>query len=351
MIGMGRAREWAYRRKLLTPVELPAFVVSVGNISMGGTGKSAFALWLAEWALGRRIPTLLLSRGYKRKGRALRILGPDASLPDAVDIGDEPWMIKHRAPGIGLLVHADRARMAGRHWKALGAPRLVLLDDAFQHWRCARDLDVLMIDATEALDQGVLPFGRLRETVQAARRADLIVITRARAVTAEALASLENRLHRAAMPRSRPPWKRATVPEPWLVAADYECAGFLDRATGRGTEPPLGRDLLLVSGIAKPDHLRFVARRAGLRVVEELHFPDHHRLTAGDTHQVRRSLANLRDGALLITEKDWARWRDALAGLPGYVMQVRFEFLGEGAARLDAFLQEVAKGAGCFILP
>jgi len=352
MIDISHIREWIYRKKLLKPVELPAFVVSVGNISLGGTGKSAFVMLLAEWASTRGISTVVLSRGYKRKTNGLRILGPGDKLPDAAEIGDEPWMIKHRVPGISLLVHADRARKALRHFQELGSPRLVLLDDAFQHWRCARDLDVLMIDATESLEQKTLPFGRLRETVLAARRADLIVITRANAVSAERLGHIEKRLREAALPRVQPVWKRHSHSMPKIIAGDYVGSGFLDARTGAPIEPDRNREYVLVSGIAKPDHLRSVVKHAGLHVVEELYFPDHHRLSEADVRQIRKVLGNLRNGALLITEKDWGRWRELFTGeVNGFVMCVRFVFLKDGPRELELFLAEVAKGAGCSTLP
>lgn len=349
---IARLREWAYRRRLLKPVELPGFTVSVGNISMGGTGKSAFVMLLAEWAAARRIPQLVLTRGYKRRSKALEIVAPGAALPGAAELGDEPWMIKRRVPAATLLVHHDRARMAKRHWAELGEPRLVLLDDGFQHWRCARDLDVLLVDATESLDQRPLPFGRLRETVLAARRADLIVITHALSVPPEALQRLTRRLREASVPRAKPVWKRGTLARPRIAAASYELSGFLDAATGKAATPPAGAEYLVVSGIAKPDHLRTVVKATGLNVREELYFPDHHRLTASDVAQIRKALAGLRSGHLLLTEKDWGRWRELFGEeVSGFVLTVRFRFDEESRAELDAFLAEVAKGAGCSTLP
>lgn len=348
---IARLREWVYKKKLLKPVELPAFTVSVGNISMGGTGKSAFVMFLAEWAVARRIPTVVLTRGYKRKSGALEVVPPGGRLPDAAELGDEPWMIKHRVPAIALLVHHDRARMALRHWSELAEPRLVLLDDGFQHWRCARDLDVLMVDATESLDQRALPFGRLRETVLAARRADLIVITHSRSVPNDKLEGLESRLRSASSPRVKPVWKRSTQKRARIVAASYELSGFRDAATGEASSPRKDAEYLVVSGIAKPDHLRAVVKEAGLQVREELYFPDHHRLSPGDLAQIRKALAGLRNGCLLVTEKDWGRWRELFTdGTAGLVLTVRFRFEKESEAELEGFLAEVLRGAGCSTL-
>jgi len=341
-------REWVYRKKLLRPVELPAFTLSVGNISMGGTGKSAFVMLLAEWAARKRIPVLVLSRGYKRKSAALTILGPGETLPDAAELGDEPWMIKSRVPAVTLVVHADRARKARRHWDELGEPKLVILDDAFQHWRCARDYDVLMIDATENIDQKALPFGRLRETVLATRRADLIVVTHASSVTPDSLARLLTRLREASVPRLQPVWKRATRSTVLVVAADYVVEGFRDALSWKPVNPDPEAEYLLVSGIAKPDHLRELTKKAGLKVKEEIYFPDHHRLTEADKKQLRKSLAGLRGGTLLLTEKDRGRWLELFEeGVRATVVCVKFAFQGRGEEELAAALAEVEKGAGC----
>lgn len=341
-------REWAYRKKLLKPVELSAFTLSVGNISMGGTGKSAFVMLLAEWASRKKIPTAILSRGYKRKSGALTILGPGETLPDAGDIGDEPWMIKSRVPTVTLVVHPDRARKARRHWAELGEPKLVILDDAFQHWRCARDYDVLMIDATENIDQKALPFGRLRETVLATRRADLIVVTHASSVDPENLTRLLARLREASVPRLQPVWKRSTRSAVLVVAADYVVEEFRDALSWKPVHPDPEVEYLLVSGIAKPDHLRELTRKAGLKVKEEIYFPDHHRLTDADKKQLRKALSGLNGGSLLITEKDRGRWFELFAeGVKATVVCVRFAFLDRGEEELALALTEVGKGAGC----
>jgi tetraacyldisaccharide-1-P 4'-kinase len=341
-------REWAYRKKLLKPVELPAFTVSVGNISMGGTGKSAFVMLLAEWAAKEKIQAAVLSRGYKRKSSTLSIVGPGENLPGADELGDEPWMIKSRVPAITLVVHHDRARKALRHWDELGAPKLVILDDAFQHWRCARDYDVLMIDATEKIDQKALPFGRLRETVLATRRADLIVVTHASSASPEALTLLMQRLNAASRPRLQPVWKRATRTSPLILAADYEVEGFRDAVSWKPVMPDPSAEYLLVSGIAKPDHLRSLTRRAGLAVKEEIYFPDHHRLTSADKKQIREALSGLRGGRMLITEKDRGRWSELFEeGVGATVICVRFAFLNNGKEELARALMELGRGAGC----
>jgi tetraacyldisaccharide 4'-kinase len=338
-------REWLYENGFFRPVELPAKVMSVGNISLGGTGKSPFVMYLCDWAAEQGISAAVLSRGYKRKHKKLEIVPPGAPLPEVARIGDEPWMIRHRHPEISLLVHADRAQMARRHWRALGSPRLILLDDGFQHWKAARDWDVLMIDAGEPLNQGVFPFGRLREGAEAVARADLVVITRASSLSPEALFALKSRLRGLAESPRLQAWKKSRASRPRVAAADYAFDGFFDRH-GEPCAAPKEKKIVLAAGVAKPDGVRGLARSLSLPVVEEIYFPDHHSLSAGDLAGLRRSLEAHGDAALLLTEKDWARWREHL-DMPAYFVRVKFRFLDNGEAEVREFLKE----AGCSILP
>jgi tetraacyldisaccharide 4'-kinase len=337
-------REWLYRGGLLKPVELPAFVLSVGNLSLGGTGKSPFVMLLAAWATGSNISTGVLTRGYKRKQKNLEVVAPHAPLPEVSRLGDEPWMIKHRVPGISLLVHADRARMAKRHWAEFGSPKLVVLDDGFQHWRATRDRDVIMLDATESLSQGTFPFGRLRENAAALARADLVVINRAAEVSAPELANLVAEVRALARTSAPRVWKRGQAKQGRVICAQYEFDEFFDLATGEKTQLPAEKSLVLAAGVAKPDGVRALAQSLGLPVREEIYFPDHHRLGSGEVKNLRATVeAKGSEGALLLTEKDWARWRIQLAGIPGYGLRVRFRFLGDGEEVLADFLQEVAQ--------
>lgn len=332
-------REWMYQNGFLRAVELPAFTLSVGNISLGGTGKSPFVMYLCDWAAARTLRTAVLTRGYKRKHKKLEIVPPGAAIPDVSRLGDEPWMIKRRHPGISLLVHADRARMAKRHWDKLGDPQLVILDDAFQHWRAARHRDVLMLDASESLTQGTFPFGRLRERASAVARADLVVISRANSISPEALHTLKSRVRELAASPALKPWKKAGPAGLRIVCADYEFDHFFG-PEGARCGRPAEKSLVLAAGVAKPDGVRQLAKSLGLPVKEEIYFPDHHSLSNGDVTRLRASLQAQGESALLITEKDWARWREDLRGLPFYGMRVKFGFMGDEGP-LEDFLKEV----------
>ena len=322
-------------------VQLPATVVSVGNVSMGGTGKSPFVILLAERALASGKSVAVLTRGYKRKKKNLEIVAPQGILPSADQLGDEPWMIKNRLPGISLLVHADRMRKAERHWMDLGKPNFVLLDDGFQHWRGIRDFDVVMLDPSESLKQRSLPFGKLRESAEALGRADLVVVTRAASLTKAERLDFEAEIRSYAEKRKDVPWKKSLTSKVRVIFADYEFQAFIDGPSGEICERPTQKSLLLVSGVAKPDGVRALAHKLDLPVKEEIYFPDHHRLRSADLLRIRASLKAHGDSALLLTEKDWARWRESFYGLKFFAFRVGFRLLDDGEKILDEFCGEI----------
>jgi tetraacyldisaccharide 4'-kinase len=333
-------RSWLYRGGIFNSIRLPAPVISVGNLSFGGTGKSPFCIFLGEWCARNKISFAVLSRGYGRKKKNLEILGPGESLPTEERLGDEPWMIKQRLPKATLLVHADRARMAKRHWAEMGEPQLVLLDDGFQHWKAIRNWDVVMIDGQESLDQKAIPFGRLRESVQALGRADVAIITRSDSLSPQQLESLENKVERAARKRICPPWKSQTSKKLKILKASYAFRSFFSYGDGQDC-PDSKKKWILVSGVAKPDSVRFVLQKANIPLLEEMYFPDHHRLTSKNIQLMEKSLALHPGASLLTTEKDWARWREDLKKFSAYGFRIQMQFSGASEILLQEFLEEV----------
>src|SRR5690242_13205615 len=165
------ARNTLFDRGLLKPQRLKGPVVSVGNISAGGSGKTPFVILLGELLEARRIPFDVLSRGYGRQTTGVREVDPSGS---AQDYGDEPILIARRL-GVPVVVGESRfaaGRYSEKHW----APRLHLLDDGFQHRALHRDFDIVLVSSVDATDK-LLPVGRLREPWTALSRANAIVLT------------------------------------------------------------------------------------------------------------------------------------------------------------------------------
>ena len=176
-----RFRLWCYRNGWLTTTQLPCRVVSVGNLTVGGTGKTPIVILLTEWLLAKGHRVAVLSRGYKRTSKASRLLVSDGSrmLVGPLEAGDEPFLIAQRCPQAIVAVGADRVALG--QWVLERHPvDCLILDDGFQHRALHRDVDLVLLDATDAAGlDALLPAGRLREPLQGLDRAGAVMITRA----------------------------------------------------------------------------------------------------------------------------------------------------------------------------
>lgn len=347
--GLGlRGREWLYRQGIMETVELPARVVSVGNLTAGGSGKTPLVSFLAGRALASGISTWILSRGYGRRERAPRLVLPGESPPPAEAIGDEPLLLKRRHLQAGLLVHADRGRVAARAWDRIGC-RLVLLDDGFQHWRIRRDVDLVAIDLTGPALPALWPQGFARESIAALARADALIFTRANEVSeAEAATKVEtvdkvlHQLGNAALVSC--PWRRtkrsATYELPFFLVSHQP--GELRTSAGESLRPVslAGRRVVAASGVANPESFRRTLEALGATVVREFRFRDHHWLSAGEAAAVSAACAREKDVLLVITEKDAARWQGRLLE-PHAFLTVELTFSGN--ARLGGRISGAAE--------
>ena len=267
----------------------PVPVVSVGNLTVGGTGKTPLVAWVAQrlLALGRR--PAIVSRGYGGSAG----LGPvivsrgDGPLCDASLAGDEPWWLASRLPGARVVVGSDRLGAAVA--AASAGADVVVLDDGYQHRRLARDLDLVLLDSTDPFGGGrMLPAGRLREPIGALRRAHVVLITRSAPGQARPDIEREVRRHN---PTAR------------ILLAGHRPIGFVDAAGHPATAP---RRVLAFCGIADPRGFRLDLEREGLEVVGFRSFRDHHAYRPGELAAMR-ALAQRAEATLVTTEKDLAR--------------------------------------------
>jgi tetraacyldisaccharide 4'-kinase len=341
-------RETAYARGLLARGQLPCPVVSVGNLTVGGTGKTPAVELIARWLVedGRRVA--VVSRGYGRRARAPVELvsdGGEPSLP-VERAGDEPVLLARRLPGVGVVVGADRLA-AGRWAVAHLRPDVVLLDDGFQQRRLLKDVEIVCLDArTPWGPGGLFPRGTLREPPSALARAHLVVATRAGQGD---LGPLLGELHRHA---GRTP----------CLAADYAVEAVEDLASGaRHSEAALrGRAVLAFAGIAEPERLAETLAGHGATVRDLVAFPDHHAYELRDLVAIGRRARAVGADLVVTTEKDGVRlggpgalgpWREPAPGRPAlpavWVLRVRLAPLGSSEAwraelreRVDAAARE-----------
>jgi tetraacyldisaccharide 4'-kinase len=273
-------------------------VVSVGNVTLGGTGKTPVVAWLAVQlgAMGRK--PAIVSRGYGGvAGRGpVFVSRGDGPLCDAHQAGDEPVQLATGLPGVRVVVGSDR--WAGAAAAAADGADVVVLDDGFQHRRLARDLDIVLIDASNPFgNEHVIPAGRLREPLHALGRAQVVLITRARPDTE--------------YPRIESVVRRYR-PDATILHAGHRSVGFVD-ADGRGVSPPARA--LAFCGIGNPSRFQVDLRELGVDVVAFRAFRDHHVYTGAELEELQRA-ARSRDAVLVTTDKDLVRIHAGDHGLP-----------------------------------
>jgi tetraacyldisaccharide 4'-kinase len=288
VFGAGVAlRDWAYRRGWLRSWQGPVPVISVGNLSAGGSGKTPLTLYLLERLQAEGFQPAYLSRGYGRETRGYLRVEPGG---EARKFGDEALMAARRFPHLPVAVCASR-REGIERLTAAGGADLVLLDDAFQHRQVARDLDILVIDATRPpWADRLLPEGQLREPLSAWDRAGMLVFNKIQTLREiEALRSLA------------PP-----CPAAFTRYAPRELR------MADGSPQPLsslrGRPLLLLSGLGNPAYFEHTVREAGGDVRLHQVLADHQALGPADWQQVRAQARSLPEDAWILTsEKDFCR--------------------------------------------
>ncbi|MDX1908496.1 MAG: tetraacyldisaccharide 4'-kinase [Bacteroidia bacterium] len=286
-----RLYAYLYDTGLRRAWQAPVPVISVGNIAAGGTGKTPVVSWLITSLRAMGYQPAYLSRGYGRMTRGFRLVSPG---DQAATVGDEALMISQRHPETPVGVCEDR-QTGIQHLTSVHFPDLILLDDAFQHRRVARDLDWVVIDATiPPYRDSLLPGGSLREPIGALRRADLLIISK---WTHPAQAE-EVRTHLA-----------------WLDKPVAACQPVWTSVAPAGTDVPVSpevladRPVILVSGIGNPAFFETQARQYGANVLHHLIFADHHPYTAGEVTAILRvwQAHSSQQPWLLTTEKDATR--------------------------------------------
>ena len=256
-------RNMLFDRGVLPSRRLERPVVSVGNLSVGGSGKTPFVIALGELLLARRIRFDVLLRGYRRRTRGVLAVEPNGG---AADFGDEPLLIARKL-GVPVIVGENRYE-AGRLAEKKFESQMHILDDGFQHRSLARDFDIVLVAGPD-FDDRLLPLGRLREPLSALERADAIVLPAELATESAAL-------------RGKLLWrmKREIV----MPAAP---------------EAPV-----VFCGIARPQQFFAQVRTAGIAPVAEVIFRDHHAYGRGDIERLLAMRAKLGAGGFVTTEKD-----------------------------------------------
>lgn len=324
-------RGWLYARGWLASARAAAPVISVGNLAVGGAGKTPVTMAIARRLSARGRAVAVLSRGYGATRRDARVVADGrAVLLDAAEGGDEPVLLARRLPGLRVLCGPRRAELAVTAVAAMGADAL-LLDDGLQHRALARDLDVVVLDAANPLGNGwLMPAGPGREPASALRRAGLVWLSRVDQADPATLAR----------------WRAAALAATGRPAVESRHApvDVVDGRLGRslGLAALRGQRVLLLSGLARPGAFRRTVEGLGAEVVAERRHPDHHRFTAAELDDALAAAAAAGAALVVTTEKDAVRLDPARAAESRLaVVRIEAEVLaGEGALdeALDAAL-------------
>ena len=319
-------RNLAFEHAWLLTKELPCPVISVGNLTVGGTGKTPMVITLAEKLQGMGIKSGILSRGYRRRSKGTVVVSDGRREPlNATVAGDEPALMARRLPKVSVVVDKVRVR-GGLYLVQQFKPDVILMDDGFQHRRLHRDLDIVMIDAQRPiLKDKMLPAGRLREPLSSLKRADLLVFTHAD--DHHPTADLVDRIRTIT---NAPALKSTHRPLEWVTLQ----GDILPLNSGTDMQNPL-----LVSGIASPLDFEESVRSLGVDPAAHLVFPDHMSYNQRTINRIAQVYRDVKADSVITTEKDLVKLPPMLQALKVWALRISLE-ISEGGEELDRWIEE-----------
>jgi tetraacyldisaccharide 4'-kinase len=303
----------------------------VGNISAGGTGKTPVTLALAEMLSSKsfKLSPAILSRGYRRKSKGFQIVSNGkATLCDWLTSGDEAQIYAKRLKKTVVAVDADRVQ-GGKNLISEFSPSVILLDDAFQHRRIDRDLDIVLIDSSRSYKNGhLLPAGIFREPVSSLSRADLILLTNFQLNDEQ----------------SEKWWEILTEihGEKKLSACQLRTGICTSLRTGKRVSNESLRDKKIIGfcGIGNPGSFSHTLESLNAEIPYIIRFPDHHRYKPRDVEKLAMALNSASVDYLVTTEKDAVKLGGLFEALPILVLEVEVEWI-RGTENLERELQDI----------
>lgn len=314
LYGLGAwGRRALYDRGWLHPKRLPAPVLSLGNLVVGGAGKTPLTAFLAGRFQAAGCRVAILSRGYGGLATGINVVSDGQRIfLEPPQASDEAYLLAKKLPGIPVVTGADRYQAGLQAWEAF-RPELFILDDGFQHFQLYRDLDVVLLDAARPFGNGLLlPRGPLREPISTLQRPLVLVLTRYKP------------------DRHQGTWEavRSAFPAAVVLRATFQLTHAVQYPSSQevSLEEMAGMSVAAMAGLARPEVLAASLHEAGVDLKHFFPFPDHHAFTAPELAGLVAAAHRLGAQGLVTTEKDWMRlagtWR---ADLPLYVVHLEVD--------------------------
>ncbi len=326
--GLMVARQTLYQKNFFKRHKVSVPVISVGNLTLGGTGKTPMVIYLARLLNQKKIA--VVSRGYRGKARGAVNVVSDGHkvLLDANQAGDEPNLMASSLPGVAVLTGSKRINPARYGVEQLGA-ELVILDDGFQHMSLQRDVDIVLFRVDTFMGNNrVFPGGDMREPLAALRRANCFVLTCVDDVNKAKADAIQQALEKK-------------FPATPVFQASYEAVGLVP---ANGDVVPVGSfSCGAFCGLASPHHFRKSLEQIGLDVVFFKGFADHHLYSKKELQRVAKLAQQAGATALVTTEKDMVKLAAAQINLPLYALRMEMMMAPGFADFIEARLASVAE--------
>jgi len=324
-----RARNFLYSAGWLKVHRADAAVISIGNITVGGTGKTPLVIWLCKQIISdskfqsSNSQCAILTRGYKAtKNSKLK----------TQNYSDEPAILTESCPEVKVIVNPDRVAGAAEAVSKFGANTLIM-DDGFQHRRLARDLDIIAIDATRPFGYGkMLPAGLLREPVASLKRADAIVITRCDQIAETELSEIEKTLQ--------------IINPNVIIARSIHAPAYVKSADNQeiSLEQLKDKKIFAFCGIGNPDAFLNTIKTIGSELVGSKVYNDHHHYTNDCLADIYEQAGGLKADLILTTQKDWTKIiSDFESSLPFAYIGIEIKFLA-GEDKLRGLIEKTLAG-------
>ncbi|MFC1829679.1 tetraacyldisaccharide 4'-kinase [Thermodesulfobacteriota bacterium] len=303
--GAVKLRETLYKNGIFRSRRLPCTVISVGNLTVGGTGKTPMTIYIAQLVRHFGYSVAVVSRGYKGDAEKTGGIVSNGRIifmtPDAA--GDEPFMMASRLEQVPVLVGKNRFA-SGMLARNEFNPDVLVMDDAFQHLKIKRDIDLVLLDARYPLgNRQLLPRGLLREPVSALSRADAFILTRSDSRESDRFAGVKR------LARGRPVFRSMHVSRRCYAVNGKHAESKITESSLSDCDGAVlkGRRVFVFSGISDNADFRQTVERYGCRVTGFLEFPNHHPYSEKDFDRIRRSGEDAHAEFLITTEKDYFR--------------------------------------------